>query len=97
MTYSGELIKQLEEAVNRAMNASPEVHALVNEAKEQGIHVEPTLSIDAMLCESYSVEWLEQLYQLADRRNTTSCSRCGYMAWTPTCPNCGAVQDRRRA
>lgn len=66
--YSGELIKQLEEAVNRAMNASPEVHEIVHEAWERGLHLEPVLQITAMHADAYSVECLESLYRLEDQR-----------------------------
>jgi len=69
-SYTGELIKQLEAAVNRAMNSSPEVLELLRESHDRGLYLEPhlTLEVEAIACASFSVERLESLYQLSDRR-----------------------------
>jgi hypothetical protein len=63
---NGELIKQLEDAVNRAICASPEVDEIAREVRERGLReakfeitIRPSVA---------SVAWLENLHALSDPR-----------------------------
>jgi hypothetical protein len=64
-----QLQQQIEDAANRAMDASEEMRVIVMAAREQGFDVNAKLDITVQRCApTPSVDWLESLYQIADRR-----------------------------
>ena len=63
------LQQQIEDAANRAMDESAEMREIVTAAKEQGFDVDAKLDITVCRCApTPSVDQLEALYQIPDRR-----------------------------